>query len=171
MAIKRVYVHAAIYEKFRNAVVEYATNFKVGPGTQQDAYVGPLQNSVQYDKVLSYFDDISKDGQQVALGGSKDNTVGKGYFITPTIIDNPPDSARIVQEEPFGPIVPFLKWDGSDEEVVARANDSKHGLGASVWSRDLKRAEKMARSLEAGMYPFTFCFSPLQLSMLTTLSR
>ena len=74
---------------------------------------------------------------------------GKGYFITPTIIDNPPEDSRIVTEEPFGPILPVLKWD-DEEDVIARANDTKMGLGASVWSKDMDRAARMARRLEAG---------------------
>ena len=92
--------------------------------------------------------DIKKCGYKQALEGH--TTEGsKGYFITPSIIDNPPDDSRIVVEEPFGPVVPLLKW--SDEnDVLDRANDSKMGLGASVWSKDLVRAERMARCLSAG---------------------
>lgn len=73
----------------------------------------------------------------------------KGYFIEPTIVDNPPDDSRIVTEEPFGPIVPILKW-SSEDEVIDRANSLRTALGASVWSKDLKRAESMARQLSAG---------------------
>ncbi len=148
MAIKRVYVHEAIYDRFRDALVTYSKNLKVGPGVEHDTYVGPLQNATQYDRVQSFFNEIAKEGQHPVLGGTK-NKGGKGYFITPTIIDNPANNSRIVQEEPFGPIVPLLKW-SDDEEVIDRANDTKFGLGASVWSSDLKRGERMARKLEAG---------------------
>ena len=72
-----------------------------------------------------------------------------GYFITPAIIDNPPDDSRIVTEEPFGPIIPMLKW--SDEtEVLERANRGEHGLGASVWTKDLVRGERLGRQLSVG---------------------
>ena len=148
MAIKRVYIHDSIYDKFRDALVEYSKNLKVGPGIEHDSYIGPLQNRNQSEKVQSFFDDIAKESQHAVFGGTNEKG-GKGYFITPTIIDNPPDNSRIVQEEPFGPIFPLLKWK-DDDEVIARANDSKFGLGASVWSSDLKRAEGMARRLEAG---------------------
>ena len=75
---------------------------------------------------------------------------GRGYFISPTIIDSPPDSSRIVRVEPFGPIVPLLE-STDDDEAIARANDSKMGLGASMWCKDVDRAERMVRQLEAGM--------------------
>jgi acyl-CoA reductase-like NAD-dependent aldehyde dehydrogenase len=91
---------------------------------------------------------IDECGWKTALAGSAGQNE-KGYFITPSIIDNPPEDSRIVVEEPFGPIVPLLKWTDEDD-VIDRANASRMGLGASVWSKDLTRAERMARQLEAG---------------------
>lgn len=150
MCIKRVYVHASIYDAFLRALVAYASNFKVGPD-DPTAFLGPLQNATQLAQVQSYFDDIAKDGLKVALGGSNASLAGKGgYFANPTIIDNPPDSARIVHQEPFGPIVPVLKWDGSDEDILDRANADEAGLGASVWTKNVRRGERMARELQAG---------------------
>ncbi|QSZ31221.1 hypothetical protein DSL72_000784 [Monilinia vaccinii-corymbosi] len=155
MAIKRIYVHADIYDKFLSALVSHASTLKVGSGADPTNYVGPIQNQAQLDIVQSFYDDIKKNGLKVALGGSnesikKNDTLNKGYFALPTIIDNPPDSERIVQLEPFGPIVPVLKWSGSDEEIVERVNDTLSGLGSSVWSKDITRAENMARELQAG---------------------
>jgi acyl-CoA reductase-like NAD-dependent aldehyde dehydrogenase len=94
------------------------------------------------------YSQIDKQQWKTALTGSVGES-RNGYFITPAIIDNPPEDSRIVQEEPFGPIVPLLKWTDEDD-VIDRANALKTGLGASVWSKDLKRAERMARRLEAG---------------------
>jgi acyl-CoA reductase-like NAD-dependent aldehyde dehydrogenase len=91
---------------------------------------------------------IEKHGWKVALEG-KVRSTSKGYFIEPAIIDNPPEDSRIVVEEPFGPIVPLLKW-SSDDDVIDRANALETGLGASVWSKDLVRAEGMARQISAG---------------------
>jgi len=84
-----------------------------------------------------------------ALSGTVTSCPQTGYYITPTIIDNPPEDSRIVQEEPFGPIVPLLKWRNEDD-VIDRANALRTGLGASVWSKDITRAEGLARRLEAG---------------------
>ena len=96
----------------------------------------------------SMYADIEKCGWKTALEGRVRES-SEGYFIEPAIIDNPPEDSRIVVEEPFGPIVPLLKW-SDDNDVVARANALKTGLGASVWSKDLVRAEQMARNLSSG---------------------
>lgn len=98
--------------------------------------------------------EVHRSGYRTALEGrfveqESSSSHGGGYLITPCIVDNPPDESRIVVEEPFGPIVPLLKWRDEDS-VLARANDDVTGLGASVWSRDVARAERMARRLSAG---------------------
>lgn len=94
------------------------------------------------------YSEITKSSWKVAFGGEIDES-SKGYFITPAIIDNPPEDSRIVVEEPFGPIIPILKW--SDEaDVLQRANSLETGLGASVWTKDLVRGERIARELSAG---------------------
>jgi acyl-CoA reductase-like NAD-dependent aldehyde dehydrogenase len=92
--------------------------------------------------------DIEKEGWTVALEGSATKS-DKGYYVEPSIIDNPPEDSRIVTEEPFGPIVPLLKW-SSEDDVMERANALTTGLGASVWSKDIVRAERLARELSAG---------------------
>lgn len=94
------------------------------------------------------YSEIGKRNWKQALEG-KVFEHSKGYYISPAIIDNPPEDSRIVLEEPFGPIVPLLKW-SDEEDVIARANSLKDGLGASVWSKDLDRAERIGRQLSAG---------------------
>ena len=94
------------------------------------------------------YSEIEKQGWKTALEGKVRDGVN-GYFIEPAIIDNPPEDSRIVVEEPFGPIVPILKW-STEEEVIDRANALETGLGASVWTKDLQRGERMARQISAG---------------------
>ncbi|KAI9163095.1 putative aldehyde dehydrogenase FUS7 [Paramyrothecium foliicola] len=148
MNIKRIYVHEKIYDDFLAAMVAFTKQFKVGDYTDSEAFFGPIQNKMQYTKLHDLYSQIDKEGWKIALGGPTKNE-SKGYFITPTIVDNPPEDSRIVVEEPFGPIVPVLKW--SDEaDVISRANASELGLGASVWSKDTERAKRMAEQLEAG---------------------
>ncbi|KAM5341171.1 hypothetical protein ACJ41O_015280 [Fusarium nematophilum] len=149
MLTKRIYIHEKIYDEFRDAMVEFTkSNIKTGGGFEDGVIVGPVQNSMQYDLVKDMYAEIDKQGWKVALEG-KVRESSKGYLIEPAIIDNPPEDSRIVVEEPFGPIVPLLKW--SDEaDVIDRANALETGLGASVWSRNLDRAEKMGRQLSAG---------------------
>ncbi|GJC89460.1 putative aldehyde dehydrogenase FUS7 [Colletotrichum liriopes] len=149
MLVKRIYVHEKIYDTFRDAMVDFTKNhIKTGGGFEPGIVVGPVQNKVQYELVKDMYAQVEKCGWNVALQGSVRET-SKGYFIEPAIIDNPPEDSRIVMEEPFGPIVPLLKW-SSEDDVINRANALETGLGASVWSKDLKRAEQMGRCLSAG---------------------
>ncbi|KAI4619333.1 uncharacterized protein J4E87_007583 [Alternaria ethzedia] len=150
MLTKRIYIHESIYDTFRDKMVEFTKeNIKTGAGTEEGVVVGPLQNKMQFDKVQNMYAQIPLQNWKPALAGTITPTPQTGYYITPTIIDNPPEDSRIVQEEPFGPIVPLLKWSNEDD-VIDRANALRTGLGASVWSKDITRAEGMARRLEAG---------------------
>lgn len=81
-------------------MVKYTETLKMGEGNEPDVFLGPINNSMQYEKVKSFFSDIEKDNQKVAVGGK--NPDGDGYFITPTIIDRPDRNSRLVKEEPFG---------------------------------------------------------------------
>ncbi|CAN9277023.1 unnamed protein product [Alternaria sp. RS040] len=149
MLTKRIYIHEKIYDSFRDKMVEFTkNNIKTGAGTEDGVVVGPIQNKMQFHKVKNMYDQVTTQQWTTALAGTVTSSPN-GYFITPAIIDNPPEDSRIVQEEPFGPIVPLLKWSDEDD-VIDRANALKTGLGASVWSKDLARAEGMARRLEAG---------------------
>ena len=147
-ATKRLYIHEDVYDEVRDALVAYARTVKVGDGAEPDTQLGPIQNEPQYHKVLEYFDDCAAAGQRFAIGGEVDRDA-PGWFLPVTIVDNPPEDSRIVREEPFGPIVPLLKWRDEDD-VIVRANDTVYGLGASVWGRDLEAVERIGRQLEAG---------------------
>jgi len=147
LCVKRIYIHKDIYDEFRDAMVEHTKTLKVGDGTQDGVFLGPVQNSMQYERVKGFFDDVEKNGMKVAVGGKVPES--GGYFINPTIIDSPKEDSKIVQEEPFGPIVPIMSWSDEDD-VITRANDTKMGLGASVWSSDLDEAARIAKQLEAG---------------------
>ncbi|KAJ5110848.1 putative aldehyde dehydrogenase [Penicillium argentinense] len=147
MMIKRVYVHESIYGAFRDRLAAHVKTLLVGNGVQPDVFFGPVQNEMQYNKALDLLSSISAEGLRPALGGIVEESAG--YFIHPTIIDNPPDTSRVVIEEAFAPILPLMKWQ-TEEEVIARANAGPTGLGGSVWSRDLDQAERLASRLECG---------------------
>jgi acyl-CoA reductase-like NAD-dependent aldehyde dehydrogenase len=102
---------------------------------------------MQFEKVKTFFSDIEKENWNVAVGGKNKDKLG--YFIAPTIIDRPADDSRIVTEEPFGPIIPLLTWN-DENDVIARANNTRMGLGASVWSNDMQEAERIARQIHSG---------------------
>jgi len=148
VATKRIYIHESIYTEFLAEMVRFTKTVKVGSPDDGDNLLGPVQNKMQYDRVKGFFEDSKKQGYKFAVG-DQDVAASKGYFVQPTIIDNPPSDSRIIQEEPFGPIVPTQPW--SDlEEVIARANDTNCGLGACVWGSDVEKASQVARRLEAG---------------------
>ncbi|PGH06211.1 hypothetical protein AJ79_06599 [Helicocarpus griseus UAMH5409] len=149
IAIKRIYVHESIYEKFRETISRITASFVVGEGNEEGVFVGPIQNSMQYERVKGFFADIEKEKWTVATGGTTDIRKS-GYFVQPTIIDAPPAESRIVAEEPFGPIVPLIPWN-DEAAVVEAANNTKMGLGSSVWSNDLAQARRIGDQIEAGM--------------------
>ena len=147
-ATKRLYVHEDVYDEVLSELVAFAKTQKVGDGALADTALGPIQNQPQYEKVAEYFEDCTKNGYKFAVGGNIDKSA-KGWFVPVTLVDNPPDNSRIVSEEPFGPILPILKW-RDETDVVRRANDTVYGLGASVWGSDLNAVQRIGSQLDAG---------------------
>jgi acyl-CoA reductase-like NAD-dependent aldehyde dehydrogenase len=145
-AIKRLYVHEDVYEEVCAELIGIAGDIVVDDGMKQGARLGPLQNKVQFEKVKEYLRSAEKDGKIIAGGKVMERP---GYFIEPTIVRDITDGSRLVDEEQFGPILPVIKYSEVDD-VVARANASTYGLGASVWSSNRERALAIANRIEAG---------------------
>jgi acyl-CoA reductase-like NAD-dependent aldehyde dehydrogenase len=147
-ATKRLYLHEKVYDAVLAELVAYTRTVKMGDGAAADTRLGPIQNEPQFRKVQEYFEDCRKHGYRFAIGGELDAS-SKGWFVPVTLVDDPPEDSRIVAEEPFGPILPLLKW-RDEEDVIRRANATRYGLGASVWGRDAAAVERIASRLEAG---------------------
>ncbi|MFS8035494.1 aldehyde dehydrogenase family protein [Xanthobacter sp. AM11] len=147
VAAKRLYIHEAIYDQLAEALVDYARTIKVADGSHQGTDLGPIQNKMQFDKLRNLLADAKAEGQRFLLGGEIEDR--KGYFVPVTIVDNPPEDSRVVVEEAFGPVLPLLKFNDLDD-VIARANRSEYGLAASIWSKDVAAARKIAERIEAG---------------------
>ncbi|MES2896704.1 MAG: aldehyde dehydrogenase family protein [Pseudomonadota bacterium] len=146
IAVKRAYVHESIYDRVCDELAKLADAAVVGEGLQQGVQMGPLQNKMQYEKVLGVIEDARKTGKIIAGGLAPE---GKGYFIRPTIVRDITDGTRLVDEEQFGPVLPVIKIrDG--EDALARANASPYGLGGSIWSDDLDVAYDLAGRMESG---------------------
>ncbi len=148
VAAKRLYVHDSIYDELARRLVEYAATVTMGDGSEQGVQLGPVQNALQYERVRDLIRS-AHDAGLTFLTGDEPAESRKGYFVPITIIDNPPDHARVVTEEAFGPVLPLLRFHDVDE-VVRRANDTEYGLGGSVWSGDPEKARLLGERLRCG---------------------
>jgi acyl-CoA reductase-like NAD-dependent aldehyde dehydrogenase len=146
LAAKRIFVHESIYDAVCAELAKLATAAKVGNGLDEGVEFGPVQNRMQFEKVKAIIEDARAQGKIIA-GGQPHQ--GPGFFIQPTIVSGLPDSARLVCEEQFGPVMPVLKY-SKLEDAIARANTSEYGLGATVWSKSPERAYEVALKLETG---------------------
>ena len=145
-ALKRLYVHEDIYDEMCDALAAIARSVKTGPASESPDF-GPIQNKMQYDRVCELAESAKADGATFLSGGEP--MPGPGYFFPVTIVKDIPENSRLVQEEPFGPILPVVSF--SDvEDALERANAVSVGLGGSVWSSDVPAAQKLASRLECG---------------------
>ncbi len=146
VAIKRVYVPASLYDAVCDELARLARAAIVDDGMAQGAQMGPVQNRMQYDKLVALLDEVRAEGTVLAGGEPLDRP---GYFIPPTILRDLPHSSRLVEEEQFGPVLPVLSYTDLDD-VITRVNASPYGLGGSVWGADPDRAMEVAMRLESG---------------------
>ncbi|NKI16570.1 aldehyde dehydrogenase family protein [Spongiibacter sp. KMU-166] len=144
--IKRLYVPESRYDEICEVLAAGLSQAKTGNGLDPDVQFGPIQNAAQFDKVKGFLEEARRSGTIICGGEVPD---GKGYFITPTLVRDVSDGHPLVDEEPFGPILPIIKYSDVDD-AVRRANASPYGLGASVWSADSSAAQRIAARLEAG---------------------
>lgn len=146
-ALKRLYVPESRFDAICEAVAAEAATVAVGPGLQEGVKAGPVQNKPQLDRVRELTAGaLAAGGEAFHTGEIPD---GPGYWFPTTLIRGVAEGVPLVDEEPFGPVMPILTYRTVDE-AVARANDTEYGLGASVWSPDLDRAVEVADRLVAG---------------------
>lgn len=145
--LKRLYVHESIYEELCAELARIAKETVVGDGLAEGTQLGPVQNKEQLEIVRELAEDARAHGARFLSGGHV--RAGKGYFFEPTVVADISDGTRLVDEEPFGPILPVIKYSDIDE-VIARANNSPNGLGGSIWSKDPGKAAELALRLECG---------------------
>ena len=150
-AVKRLYLCEDIAEEFTRKLVARVQQIKVGNGLDPDTIMGPLNNSEQRERVEKQVADAVSAGAKVLTGGSRPSgpNYEAGFFYLPTLLANVSQNSAIVNEECFGPVLPIFTVAHLDEGLE-KANNSRYGLGASVWTRDLRNAMKAVEVLEAG---------------------
>lgn len=140
-------MQADIYDKFVAKSAELASKRVVGDPFDKNTEMGPQIDEKQYSKILNMIDSGKKEGAQLRSGGEKCSDVG--YFIRPTVFANVSDDMTIAREEIFGPVQSILKFDTFDE-VIERANNSRYGLAAGVFTKDLEKATLFSQQIQAG---------------------
>jgi succinate-semialdehyde dehydrogenase/glutarate-semialdehyde dehydrogenase len=150
IAPSRFYVHKDVEKKFTEAAVEFAKNLKMGNGLDAGVEVGPMFEKKAMQSTVELVEDARKTGAKVLTGGKRSDRFDKGYFFEPTVLTNLSQSARMMTEEPFAPVMPVLDFSKLDE-VIAAANNTRYGLAAYVFTNDLTVAWKMAEGIEAGI--------------------
>jgi acyl-CoA reductase-like NAD-dependent aldehyde dehydrogenase len=143
----RLYAGAKVFDRVVAGIADYASKLTLGSGFEPTTALGPLISKKQQDRVLAYVDTGRKEGAEVAFQGRVPSS--DGYFVAPTIFINTDVHARIAKEEIFGPVLVATRIDDLDQ-IIEVANDTRYGLGAGVFTRDLSKAHRLAQALQSG---------------------
>jgi 2-formylbenzoate dehydrogenase len=145
----RLVVHEAIADDVIEGIVGYLAEHRIGSPLDPAMHQGPLVSEAQYRKVLDMIDKAVRDGAKIVTGGSRPAHLSVGYYISPTVLDHVDPEWDVAQSEIFGPVLSVIRW-GDQDDPVAIANSVEYGLAASVYTNDVRRAHRVAQSLEAG---------------------
>lgn len=147
-AVERVYVHRARYREFLDRAKSRLKHYRLGDPLDEKTTMGPLARREAIPFLERQVQDAVRRGARLLLGGKRLKET-RGNFFPPTLLADVPNNAKVMQEESFGPLVPVSSV-ADDAEALARMNDSRYGLTASIWTTDQGRAERFARDLEVG---------------------
>jgi aldehyde dehydrogenase (NAD+) len=146
----RLLVEASVRDQLMEKVLARAGKMVAGDPLDPRTRLGALVSKVQMERVLEYVAGARKEGATLRTGGERTTVNGKGYFVAPTIFDGVTPEMTIAKEEIFGPVLAVLTFEGGVEGAVKAANNSIYGLAAGIWSRDIKKALRAARGVQAG---------------------
>ena len=146
----RFYIHDSLHDAFVEGVVERAQALTIGPGGYPQTQVGPMTNERRLAATEELVADAVSAGATVRTGGKRPESQKRGFFYEPTVLTEVTDSMRVMQEEPFGPIMPIVRFT-DPEDAVTRANSTQYGLAGYVFTRDVSASQRLAEALEVGM--------------------
>jgi succinate-semialdehyde dehydrogenase/glutarate-semialdehyde dehydrogenase len=145
----RIYVQAGVFDKFAELLAARVSALKVAPATDPQAQIGPMINPKAVAKIARHVDDAVSKGASVLVGGTRLEDLGQNYYA-PTVLTNATNDMLITCEETFGPVAPLYRFE-TEEQAITLANDTPFGLAAYFYTRDMRRAERVSRRLEAGV--------------------
>jgi len=153
LGCKRVFVHESVYDRFVGQLVERVGRYEPGDGTvkaeKPRLRMGPIHTRSARDELLAQIEDGVAHGGEVLIGGGTGDGA-KGWFLEPAVVAEPGDGSRLVTEEVFGPVLPVFRYSDFDD-AIRRANDTRYGLGSSIWTHDVRKIHRAAQEIDAGM--------------------
>ncbi|MBJ42985.1 MAG: succinate-semialdehyde dehydrogenase (NADP(+)) [Planctomycetaceae bacterium] len=150
IAPSRFYVHRDTASEFTEAVVAQTQQLKLGDGLEEGVEIGPMFEDRAMQHAVNLVEDAKRCGARILTGGQRSAQFERGYFFEPTVLDRVPDTARLLVDEPFAPVMPVIEFENLDQ-VIEAANDTPYGLAAYVFTNDVSTTWRMAEGLEAGI--------------------
>ena len=149
----RLFVQKSIYNEFRSAIIEETKTLQVGDPQDKKSNLGAVVSKEHMDKILGCIEQAKEEGGEILTGGNRlllNGDLKDGYYIEPTIIDGLSVDCKTNREEIFGPVVSIIPFK-TEEEVIEMANSTKYGLSASIFTRDISRAHRVAAAIDSGV--------------------
>jgi succinate-semialdehyde dehydrogenase/glutarate-semialdehyde dehydrogenase len=153
LGCKRVYVHEDVYDDFVAQLVQRVERYEPGNGTvkaeKPRLRMGPIHTRAGRDELVAQLEDGVASGGELLTGGATDGHE-RGWFLQPAVVAEPGPDSRLVREEVLGPVLPVFRYTDFDD-ALRRANDTRYGLGSSIWTHDVRRIHRAAQDIDAGM--------------------
>jgi succinate-semialdehyde dehydrogenase/glutarate-semialdehyde dehydrogenase len=153
LGCKRVFVHESVFDEFVNSLVERVGRYEPGDGTvkaeKPRLRMGPIHTQAGRDELVAQIEDGAASGGEVLIGGGTGGQ-DKGWFLEPAVVAEPGEESRLVKEEVFGPVLPVFRYSEFDD-ALRRANNTRYGLGSSLWTHDVRKIHRAAQEIESGM--------------------